>query len=62
MTVSKEEVARISAAVGYDIPASELEDFVGLMDKAKAAFEAVEAMDGQLTVFPLASHGLNSCT
>lgn len=46
MTSSREEVGRISAAVGYTVPEAEVDDFVSLLGKAKAAFEAVEAMDG----------------
>ena len=46
MASSREEVLRTAAGVGYSIPESELDDYVALLSKAKAAFETVEAMDG----------------
>ncbi|KAH8883378.1 putative amidase [Thozetella sp. PMI_491] len=45
MPSSREEVTTVAAAVGYTIPESEVDDYVSLLAKAKAAFEAVEAMD-----------------
>lgn len=46
MSSSREEVTKIATTVGYAIPESEVDDYVCLLGKAKAAFEAIEAMEG----------------
>ena len=48
MPSSGEKVNRIAAALGYAVSAVELDDYVTLLDKAKAALEAVNTMDGTL--------------
>lgn len=50
MSSSREEVASVAAALRYTIPESEVDDYVSLLGKAKEAFEAVEAMDGSLSL------------
>jgi len=45
MRESKDDVVRLAAAVGYTVPQSELDDYATLLEKAKATYEAVEAMD-----------------
>jgi amidase len=47
MSSSREEVVTFGTNVGYNIPESDVNDYVVLLGKAKAAFEAVEAMDGE---------------
>lgn len=46
MTGSKEETGKIFAGLGYSVPDSEVDDYASLLDKARTAFETVEAMDG----------------
>lgn len=46
MSGSRDEVIKVAAAVGYTIPESEIDDYVGFFGRARAAFEAVEAMEG----------------
>lgn len=41
-------VNQIFGTIGYSVPDSEVGDYVALLDKARTAFEAVEAMDGLL--------------
>lgn len=50
MSSSREEVTRVAAAVGYTIPESEIDDYVQLLAKSKGAFDAVEAMDGWISL------------
>ncbi|KAH7024949.1 amidase signature domain-containing protein [Microdochium trichocladiopsis] len=45
MTASKEDVARVAAALGYAVAEGEVDDYVILLGKAKAALEAVDKMD-----------------
>ena len=46
MAESKDHVTQIFASIGYQVPESDIDDYVSLLDKAKAAFERVEAMGG----------------
>jgi amidase len=46
MAGSKTHVTQIFSSVGYQVPESDLDDYVSLLDRAKAAFEKVEAMGG----------------
>lgn len=46
MASSREEVVRIAGLVGYAIPESEVDDYVTLLGRARAAFEDIEAMNG----------------
>jgi hypothetical protein len=46
MSNSTLELSKIATTIGYAIPESEIDDYVILLAKAVAAFEAVEAMDG----------------
>ncbi|ORX90686.1 putative amidase [Clohesyomyces aquaticus] len=45
MSSSREEVVHAAAALGYTIPESDVADYVGVLSKAKASFEEVEAME-----------------
>lgn len=49
MAGGKEEVAALAAGVGFTILDPELGDYVTLLDRARAAFEAVEGMDGRFS-------------
>ena len=46
MAGAKEHVTQIFTSIGYEVSESEINDYVTLLDKAKAAFEKVEAMGG----------------
>ncbi|KAI0477486.1 putative amidase [Xylariaceae sp. FL0804] len=45
MPSSREEVVGLATALGWEVPKADIDDYVNLLGKAKAAFEAVEAMD-----------------
>ncbi|EME38217.1 hypothetical protein DOTSEDRAFT_92323 [Dothistroma septosporum NZE10] len=45
MSVTKDDVVKLAASVGFCIPDSEVEDYATLLDHAKASFEAIQAMD-----------------
>lgn len=45
MTDSKEQLARVTAALGWSPPVDHIDDYAKLLDKAKAAFEAVDALE-----------------
>ncbi|KAI0021675.1 putative amidase [Xylariomycetidae sp. FL0641] len=55
MMSSPEELAEVARGVGYTIPDAEVDDYVQLLSKAKAAFETIEAMDDYQPTPDLAS-------
>lgn len=56
MPSSGEEVNKIAAALGYADSEAELDDYVTLLGKAKAAFEAVDSMDGTFFLLSLTNN------
>lgn len=50
MANSKADVKELFRTIGYSVPNSEIDDYVALLDKSRAAFEAIEAMDGVLSL------------
>lgn len=46
MSVTKEDLRRISTAVGYQVPEKDVDDFTTLLARAKQTFETVSAMEG----------------
>lgn len=47
MATTQDELASLATAVGFDVPPEHAADYLVLLDRAKAAFAAVEAMDGR---------------
>ncbi|KAK6864795.1 amidase signature enzyme [Apiospora arundinis] len=45
MSVTKEDLRRISTAVGYQVPEKDVDDFTTLLARAKQTFETVSAME-----------------
>lgn len=56
MPSSGEEVSRIAATLGYAVSEAELDDYVTLLGKAKAASEAVDSMDGTYFLLSLTNN------
>lgn len=46
MPVTREDLRRISTAVGYEVPEQDADDFRTLLARAQQTFETVSAMEG----------------
>ncbi|KAK9781933.1 putative Amidase signature domain-containing protein [Seiridium cardinale] len=53
MAASKEDMLKVSGAVGYEIPDEHLEDYTTLLGRMKGVLETLSAMDGKCSSNPV---------